>query len=70
MPRLRKKEILTVKELAAYLRCHPSTVYRFVEREEVPYFKIGSDYRFRLSLINKWIEERSGRRRPRGRDSL
>ena len=69
VPRLRQEQILTVRELAEYLRCHPSTIYRFVRRREVPHFKLGSDIRFQVSLIEKWIEERSGGMRPRRRNS-
>lgn len=46
--------ILTVKEVAAYLRVHPSTVYKLLREKKIPAWKIGSDWRFNLSLIDKW----------------
>lgn len=52
-------EILTLRELANYLRCHTSTLYRLIKSGEIPYFRIGSDFRFRTSIINEWIEKRS-----------
>lgn len=59
MPQAKKNEILTVKEVSEYLRCHPITVYRFVARGELPCFRIGSEIRFERSSINRWIENHS-----------
>lgn len=51
-------EMMTVKELADYLRVHPSTVYRMLRRENLPAMKMGSDWRFILSSIQRWLLER------------
>jgi len=32
---------MTVKEVAAYLRVHPTTVYKLLRKGEVPAFRIG-----------------------------
>jgi excisionase family DNA binding protein len=47
-------EILTVAELAKYLRVHISTIYRLIKARELPAFKIGSDYRFSRKQIDEW----------------
>lgn len=39
-------EVLTVQEVAAFLKVHRSTVYRMVGRGELPAFRVGSDWRF------------------------
>ena len=52
-------EILTVKELATFLHCHPSTLYRLARRGQIPYFRLGSDFRFKRGAIDSWIEKRS-----------
>ena len=39
-------EVLTVKEMAALLKVHRSTVYRMVRKGELPAFKVGSGLRF------------------------
>ena len=49
-------EILTVHELARYLRCHPTTIYRMLKQGKLRAFKIGSDWRFRLDDIRHWCE--------------
>lgn len=50
-------EIMTVTMLADYLRCHPSTIYRLLRQKRIPGFKIGSDWRFKKSVIDQWLKE-------------
>jgi excisionase family DNA binding protein len=55
--------MMTVKEVADYLRIATSTVYRLTERGALPALKVGSGWRFNNRMIDKWrfnIEE--GRR--------
>ena len=51
-------DIMSMKEVCAYLRVHPSTLYRMIKSGQLPHFKIGSDYRFRRQDILRWCEER------------
>ena len=46
--------VFTVGELAEYLRVHPSTIYRLLERKELPAFKVGGDWRFNMEEIERW----------------
>jgi excisionase family DNA binding protein len=55
----RRDEILTVKQLAEYLKCCPSSLYRLIKHGGVPYFRLGSDYRFDKSTIDTWIRNKS-----------
>jgi excisionase family DNA binding protein len=50
--------VLTVQDLAHYLKIHPSTVYRLLKRGQLPAFKIGSDWRFGVEDIDRWRIER------------
>jgi excisionase family DNA binding protein len=52
-------EILTLKQIAEYLKCHPSSVYRLIRDGGVPYFRLGSDYRFQKSTIDNWISKKT-----------
>ena len=45
---------MTVKELSDYLHIAYSTVYRMVERRQLPAFKIGSHWRFDIEAIDRW----------------
>jgi excisionase family DNA binding protein len=46
--------VLTVAELADYLKVHPTTIYRLLKRRQVPAFKVGSDWRFNREHIDEW----------------
>jgi excisionase family DNA binding protein len=46
--------VLTVVELAGYLRVHKSTIYRLLKKGLLPGFKIGSDWRFNTDAIDQW----------------
>lgn len=47
-------KLLTVKEVAAELRISPTTVYRLVKRQKIPYFRVGYDLRFDTEAIKRW----------------
>jgi len=47
-------KVLTVNELAEYLRVHRSTIYRLLKKGLLPGFKIGSDRRFTVEAIDEW----------------
>lgn len=51
-------EILTVKEVAEYLKMNSMTIYRMAKVGKIPAFKLGGDWRFRRSSIDEWIIEK------------
>ncbi|MFH1309516.1 MAG: helix-turn-helix domain-containing protein [Candidatus Omnitrophota bacterium] len=50
-------EIMTVKELAEYLKLNFQTVYKKVQRGEIPGSKIGRGWRFQKAIIDRWLTE-------------
>jgi len=48
--------VMTINEVADYLRVHPSTIYRLLKRRGLPAFKVGSDWRFNVESIDHWLE--------------
>lgn len=52
-------EILTIRELASYLKIAEKTAYRFVSEGKIPGFKVGGSWRFRKSEIDQWTKEQS-----------
>jgi len=50
-----KWDIMTVSEVADYLRLAERTVLRLAHRNEIPCFKIASQWRFKKDLIDEWI---------------
>jgi excisionase family DNA binding protein len=50
-------EILTIREIAEYLKIKEKTIYALVARGGIPGFKVGGSWRFRRSEIDRWIRE-------------
>lgn len=50
-------DIMTVREVAEYLRLNEKTTYRYVAEGTIPGFKIGGAWRFRKSEIDRWIQK-------------
>jgi excisionase family DNA binding protein len=51
-----RSRVLTVQEVSSYLRVHPSTIYRMLKKNQLPAFRVGSDWRFTVEAIDKWRE--------------
>lgn len=51
-------EILTLKELAEYLKLTEKTAYRLAAEGKLPGFKVGGSWRFKLVDIEAWIEQK------------
>ncbi len=51
-----KTDVMTIRELAAYLKMAEKTLYRLAGEGAVPGFKVGGSWRFRKSEIDKWIK--------------
>lgn len=59
-----KTKLLTARELAGYLRVHPSTIYRLLKNRELPGFKVGNDWRFDIETIHRWLRDHDVLERP------
>jgi excisionase family DNA binding protein len=52
--------IMTVHEVADYLRVSDAKVYRLVKERRIPVVRIGKTWRFRKDLLDDWIRKESG----------
>ena len=50
-------QIMTVKEVAAYLKLNERTVYRMATASKIPAFKVGTSWRFKQAEIELWIQQ-------------
>lgn len=51
-------DILTIEEVAKYLRVSERTVYDWAQKGEIPAGKIGTVWRFKKNEIEKWVDDR------------
>jgi len=52
-------EILTIREIAEYLKVTERTIYRLASAKQVPAFKIGGSWRFSRQDIDAWIKRQT-----------
>jgi excisionase family DNA binding protein len=53
------EQILTLDEVAAYLKVGKRTVYRLAAAKKIPAFKVGGIWRFCRADIEGWIKQQS-----------
>ncbi|MDR1970401.1 MAG: PTS sugar transporter subunit IIA [Treponema sp.] len=51
-------DILTIDEVAKYLRVSERTVYEWAQKGEIPAGKIGTAWRFKRIEIERWVNDR------------
>jgi excisionase family DNA binding protein len=49
--------ILTVREVAEYLRMSEAKVYRLANERHLPAIRIGKSWRFRKDLLDQWLSQ-------------
>lgn len=59
--RANPSRVMTVNELADFLRVHRSTVYRLLKTNSLPAFRVGSDWRFNTETVNEWMQRKQSR---------
>ena len=53
-------QLMTLKEVAQYLKLAEKTAYRLASEGKLPGFKVGGSWRFKKIDIEEWIQERKG----------
>ncbi|NUN09059.1 MAG: helix-turn-helix domain-containing protein [Ignavibacteriaceae bacterium] len=48
-------DIMTLEEIAGYLKVKPQTIYTWAQEKKIPAAKIGKEWRFKKSLIDEWF---------------
>lgn len=51
------EEILTIPEVAEYLKISKAKVYLMVQRKQIPHLKLNRNVRIRRSDLEKWLEK-------------
>lgn len=48
-------QVLTIKEVAEYLKVNERTIYRMASSGDLPAFKVGGSWRIKQSEFEEWI---------------
>ncbi len=51
------EDIMTLEEIAKYLKLKPQTIYVWAQEGKIPAAKLGKEWRFKKTIIDKWFNE-------------
>lgn len=52
------ENIMTLEEVANYLKLKPQTIYIWAQKGNIPAVKLGKEWRFRKDVIDEWLNQR------------
>lgn len=56
------EDIMTIREVAEYLKIKDKTAYALAAKGSIPGFKVGGSWRFRKSDIESWINSSAAKK--------
>ena len=64
------REVMNIRQASQYLGVSPDTLYKYVNEQKLPAFKLGNRWRFKKSKLDEWMEEKSMEMEPRGKKKV
>jgi excisionase family DNA binding protein len=52
------REVMNIRQASNYLGVSPDTLYRYICEGEVPAFKLGNRWKFKKSILDRWMERK------------
>jgi excisionase family DNA binding protein len=60
------REVMDIREASEYLGVSRETLYKYVYAEKIPAFKLGNRWKFKKTVLDRWMEKQSTHRETRG----
>ncbi len=51
-------DIMTIDDVARYFKLKPQTIYKWGQEDKIQAVKIGKEWRFKKSVIDKWMDSK------------
>lgn len=58
MPMKEYPEVMTIKQVAAYLQIDAQSIYKMAQRDKIPCAKIAGQWRFKRSMLDQWLTQK------------
>jgi excisionase family DNA binding protein len=52
-------EVMNIRQASEYLGVSPDTLYKYVSEDKIPAFKLGNRWKFKKTLLDRWMESKS-----------
>jgi excisionase family DNA binding protein len=59
------REVMDIREASEYLGVSRETLYKYVYEERIPGFKLGNRWKFKKTVLDRWMERESTQREER-----
>ena len=59
-------EVMNIRQASQYLGVSPDTLYKYVYEEKIPAFKLGNRWKFKKTILDRWMESKSSLGEGRG----
>lgn len=53
------REVMGMREASEYLGVSRETLYKYVYEEKIPAFKLGNRWKFKKTVLDRWMERAS-----------
>lgn len=53
------REVMNIRQASQYLGVSPDTLYKYVTEERIPAFKLGNRWKFKKTILDQWMEQKS-----------
>jgi excisionase family DNA binding protein len=53
------REVMDIRQASQYLGVSPDTLYKYLSRGKIPAFKLGNRWRFKKTMLDRWMERQS-----------
>jgi excisionase family DNA binding protein len=60
------REVMDIREASQYLGVSRETLYKYITEERLPAFKLGNRWKFKKTILDRWMERQSTQHEERG----
>jgi len=64
---MESREVMNLRQASQYLGVSPDTLYRYLSEGEIPAFKLGNRWKFKKTILDRWMERKMREGQPRAR---
>ena len=61
MAMMESREVMNLREASQYLGVSTDTLYRYISEEKIPAFKLGNRWKFKKTILDRWMEKEISR---------
>jgi excisionase family DNA binding protein len=55
---IESREVMNIRQASQYLGVSPDTLYRYIYEAQIPAFKLGNRWKFKKTVLDRWMEKK------------